>query len=304
MKDDMNIYIICSVIILLSFSSIPILGPTDANFPSEVVWIRLVNQKITVRHENSTNTSVDVEGNVFLDITIPEDIETISLNISVNSSVFSFQSLPTLAFDRKSRDQDFNFSMIVPYNTPADEEFAVTVEGHFLNYNNSTDGQIYPSSFLVFIQQSHSFSISNIESSSIKAGDSRSFKVNISNNGNGPDRYSIFIPHLDDLIDDGWEIIIHGHKGQIPPGKHHIETIKIEVPFDEKPGKYEIEFVLISTIAESLGNSFEKINGTIHINVLNNFEDEIISALWIGTPVFIIVLFIIGFIIIMRRIKR
>lgn len=295
-------YIIYSVLILLVLSSIPMTGSTEA-IPPPGIYIGL-KAKIVVEHENFNDTSVDIVGRVYFDVPITEENGTIHLELFANSTYFTFSSIPILIFDRANRIQDFNFTMLVPYATPGDEYHLVTVNGRILNNNSEMHGQINPTSIIVVVKQNYSFRINSIESSSIRAGHSHSFKVNISNLGNGPDSYSIRIPSLINLSDDGWEIQIHENKSEIPPGQHHIETINIKVPFDEKTGVYKIGFVLESRGAESQRESYEKINGTIQVKVLNNYKDEIIKGLWFATPIAIIILMMVCAIILHNKYRK
>ena len=303
MGNEENRYLICFLfIIVISVSSFPLLRSSEA-ISEPGVYITLVETKILVEHENFNDTSVRINGFVSYQLPFTYHTDPAFIELYVESANFSFSSIPLLVIDPGNRQQDFNFSVLVPFETPVGELYPISVHGRFVNTNLTRYTPIYPASCLISIKQNHSFRINEIESSSIKAGHSHSFRINFTNVGNGADRYRIIIPSLHKLADDGWEVFVYEFKPSIPPGKHHIGTVNIKVPSDEKPGNYEVDFVLESRMAESNGEPHIMENGTIHVEVLNNYRDELLTGILIVTPISIIIILIVGVLISVRRIK-
>ncbi len=300
-----NGYIMWSVMVLLVLSSISVINTAESICPPSdpVVYILLAQTKRTIQHEDSNGTNVTITGEVYCYYEEINESSNIEVELFANSTYFSFSSIPILAFNSQRVYQPFNLSIHAPYDTPINDH-RVFLYGRFLNdTHREIFGQIDPPSCLVVVEQDHSFRINDIETPSIRAGNSRTCKINLTNTGNGQDRYDIRIPDVKNLNDAGWELLIHSHKPKIPSNKYHIGLIDIKVPYDEIPGEYEIDFIIESRIAESKGESYEITNGTIHIKVLNNYKDEIITGLWVLSPIIIIILITVAIILMKRRKK-
>ncbi len=143
-------------------------------------------------------------------------------------------------------------------------------------------------SCILLPRQYYKLSIPQPENVTVRAGNDEKVLIRLLNEGNGADRPRIQIDNLDHLISRGWEVQLSQDKCSLPANRMKVLSIFFHVPSNEVPGTYEIKLTIISAIAESLGEISYIVHRTIEVKVLNNYRDELVTAVWISTPLLIL----------------
>lgn len=264
--------------------------------------IILAKTKITIPMDGVNNFEGENAGEVSCDL--PRNGPDIKVSLSVNASGFEVSEIPDIIFTLKDRSKPFKFTISIPYNTTKNGEYLVLVSGKWNEVNTTVGGDFYPVSCILIVPQHYSMNLTEPEKITMRAGNSKNVRIEMNNTGNGADRPRIEISNLESLIERGWEIQLSMDKCSHPPGKVKIYSLNFKVPRDEKPGRYHIELLIISSQAEAIGDISYRIESSIEIEVLNNYGDELILSAIIVIPIGLILLLSVSLVIIIRRIRR
>jgi len=303
MNRRMSVNFTFMFIIMILGTSVPLFRSSDAISPcaSRIV---LDDSKKTVEHQNFNDSIVTFTGNVAVTMPMLEDSDSVYFSLTVNSSIFPSSIVPLMVFDRAHHIIEFNFTLLVPFDTPQREKYSISVDGRY-GYNLSQmHYTVEPATCIVVIRQYYSLELDCKDKIELRAGNTERIKLNVSNRGNAADRVKIEITNLDQLADRGWKFQLSQDKCGLPANRWKYAPLVIEIPKDEKPGEYKIELVLSSAQAESLGDPSIMDIETITVKVLNNYTEEIVTGAIIAGPIIMLFAIIMIFVQVKRRKER
>lgn len=300
-KEETSVSAIFPIMISLLLLFITHFSFSDAISPWSIT-IKLEDERIYATPDGTNDSVCSVTGEI--NCQIPHSYQQVNITLRINASGFDWLCHPDhLIFNRNVSVRDFTAIITVPANTSSGIPIPVTINGTWESESNDLWGNIDSASCFIIVRQYYSASVSRAENITVKAGEKDESKIYLRNEGNGADRIVAEISNLEELAERGWDIQLNEPRFSVPQGKNKIFTGLVSIPFDEKPGIYEIDLIFISSQAESLGELSYLITEKIEVEVLNNYKDELILAGWISSTFFIILstLVLVFFII---RIKK
>ncbi len=276
------------LLLLMSiFSSIPIADTVNSISPWPII-IRLEESKINVSLDGTNDSIASVIGSV--NCHFPSNYEQLNVTLSVNPSGFDWSPFPSfMIFTDKVSNHYFTILITVPHNTSSGIPLPVSITGKWEAKSNNMSGGMEVASCILVPRQYYKLSVIQCENTTVRAGNDAKIPIRLLNEGNGADRPRIQIDNLDHLISRGWEVQLSQDKCSLPANRMKVLSIFFHVPSNEVPGTYEIKLIIISAIAESLGEISCIGQRTIEVKVLNNYKDELITAAWISAPLLILV---------------
>ncbi len=229
------------------------------------------------------------------------NIDAVEVDLHVDAGGWKCDEIPTLWFNKAVGIHSFSFTVSFPPGQRTGE-YPLSLNGTWKAIPGGETGKLDEIYSSIIVDQYSRFIVNESADIRIKAGRTISTIVPIENSGNGDDLAICIIHDQDNLEDRGWTYEVPSDNIPISMnGTEHI-PLKIHVPIDERPGKYQIELRIVSPRAEAMGEITGVGRSYIEIEVLNNYRDEIILVGLIASPILLLTsLFILFFVIYSER---
>jgi len=153
------------------------------------------------------------------------------VDLNVHAEPFNATDIQTLVIMPGMTIANFTFSIILPYDIPYPSEnesvFEMTIDGSWVWEPGIMEGEITEKKFVVMASQYYQYTVkSDTAYIQTSPGGDVEIQLDITNDGNGPDRIELSVKNRDMLEEMGWTIRLFTSDFNLPYG----ETITVKVP--------------------------------------------------------------------------